>query len=341
MRILLVGDFSDNLDEGMKNIAKYIFMMLLKSGEDVDKINIKKFPSHVILKNIILKNKNYDIIHYFTAPTFSSFIILKLLKLVNRNSKTVISALHPKAEDYLSHEVKRRVISSLLKVDAILYQYNPKIYTGLAKKLLFFPNGVDTKRFSPVPSREKKIELREMLGLPKDKVIVLHVGHLSHKRNIGIFEKIQKMSQDIQVVIAGSTYLEKDIELYQRLKKVGCIVFTGYVPYIEQLYKAADIYVFPVPWKNSINMPLTVLEAMSTNLPVIALQYPGLYSLDGTPGLYFADNEKSLIEMIIKVKKNLDKLQVKTRDTILEWSWVNLASTLIKYYEEIIGGKQE
>ncbi|KUK17003.1 glycosyltransferase [Thermococcus sibiricus] len=335
MKILYIGDFSENFDEGLKNIAKTMHNVMSKKHE-VDMLNVKEL-SLIKLWRILRNNKKYDIAHYFTAPTFSSFVLLKLLKLLNKANKTVISALHPKAEDYFKSPIKRRVVSSLLRVDTILYQYNPKVYEGFARRIFFFPNGVDVNRFSPIPP-EKKLELRNELGLPEDKFIVLHVGHLSKKRNIGVFEKIQKASSDIQVVIVGSTYLEKDIELYSKLKGAGCIIFTGYVPQIEKLYQVADLYVFPVYWKNSINIPLTVLEAMSTNLPVVSLTYPGLFVFKGVSGVYFVYNEHELIETVLTIKEKLSKniLDVRTREAVKKWSLENLATLLDEYYNKIL-----
>ena len=49
--------------------------------------------------------------------------------------------------------------------------------------VLYLRTGVDTARFAPV-SPEKKAELRRKYGIPLDKPVVLHVGHMTQGRNI-------------------------------------------------------------------------------------------------------------------------------------------------------------
>jgi len=61
------------------------------------------------------------------------------------------------------------------------------------------------------------------------------------------------------------------------LKKYGFRIIDEYVPNIEEIYNLADCYVFPTFKRhNCIDMPLSVMEAMACNIPVISTKFGGL-----------------------------------------------------------------
>lgn len=327
MKILLIGDFSDNYDEGLKNIAKN-FLKMLSSNNEVTKINIKDFS----FKQVFFDKNDYDVIHYFTAPTAASLILLKILSL-KFHAKTVISALHPDFSSILKNNSLRNIFKIFLKADIILYQSEKEIFDDLSKKTIFFPNGVDVKKFQPV-SKEDKLHLRRKYGI-KDEFIVLHVGHIYQKRNLEIFSEIQKMEKT-QVVLVGGDYLEIDDKLLNHLENNGCFVITDYLPQIEEIYALADCYVFPVLWGNTIRMPLSILEALSSNLPVIALndyEFPS----ELNKSIYFVKNTNSIPSVVSKLKNDLqngfDSIRM---DQMLEYSWENLTIRLENIYKYLI-----
>jgi len=330
MKILLVGDFSSDFDEGLKNIAKYTYEYLAKK-HDVKTINAKRILSFQTIN--ILKNYKPDIIHYFTAPTMSAFILLKLLSLKRPQSKTVISALHSKPSPFLKTKIFKLIIKYLFKPDLILHQTNPELFKDVSKDMAFFPNGVDTKRFKPV-DKEKKRELRSKYGLVGNKFTILHVGHLSKKRNLEIFAHIQKLSEDYQTLIIAGTYVYEDHKLLADLKNAGCKVMTGYIENIEEIYALADCYVFPVSCGNTINIPLSILESMACNLPVITIKYPTFNTLfDEGNGLFFVNDATEIPEKLKELQTALQSgLTVKTREKVLQYSWESLTEDLEEIY---------
>jgi len=336
MRILLVGDFSDGLDEGLKNIAKYIYERLV-TKYDVKTLNVKQIFSSQTIN--ILKNHKPDIIHCFTTPTLSAFILLKLLSLRWSQSKTVISALHSKPSPFLKTKIFKSIIKYSFKPDLILYQADPGLFINVSKDILFFPNGVDTKRFKPV-DKEKKRELRSKYGLVENKFTILHVGHLSQKRNLEIFAHIQKLNKDYQTLIVAGTYVYKDYKLLTRIENVGCKVMTGYIKNIEEIYALADCYIFPVSWGNTINIPLSILESMACNLPVIAIKYPTLTTIfDEGDGLFFVSDAAEIPEKVKELQTALQSgLTVKTREKVLSYSIENIFKKLDNIYTRLTEG---
>ena len=114
---------------------------------------------------------------------------------------------------------------------------------------------------------------------------------------------------------------------------------------MSRFYKMADLYIFPL--KNTgdklpesydqmgaIDIPLSVLEAMGCNLPVITTSFGGLprFFKPGD-GLYFCDTEE---EIIPTIQQFSGKEEIATRDKILPFHWGKVIKRLEKIYQEIV-----
>ena len=93
MHICLLGDFSGNPDEGMKNISHNI-KERLKLKQKVLSLNSRDALKKSFVKSI--RSFQSDIIHYLHGPTIRSLIILRIARILSGNSpKTIISATRP------------------------------------------------------------------------------------------------------------------------------------------------------------------------------------------------------------------------------------------------------
>ncbi|MCK4733191.1 MAG: glycosyltransferase family 4 protein [Methanophagales archaeon] len=329
MRICLVGDFSENLDEGFKNIT-FRIAKELSDHHRIMKLNIKKIFSTDFWKDV-RTFPNPQIVHYLTAPTLRSFVVLKILGFYWRDAKTITSALHPNLSSF------SKKIVSLVKPDLILTQSyeSDRMFRDLGCRTGFLSNGVNIKKFVPVTKNAKE-RLREKYGIDRDKFVVLHVGHLMKRRNLQVFDRIQ--SENNQVVIIGSKYMRTDQKIYQHLKKIGGIVYLGYLKNIEEMYALSNCYIFPVIKGGSILTPLSVMEAMSCNLPVITRDFDGLTRIFSEgDGLIFAKKDEDFINAIDTIKKGLE---VKTREKIMPYSWKNIGMELDEIYSKILKSKE-
>jgi len=333
VKICLIGVFSGDLDEGYKNIAFNLSQRLSKK-HDVLNMDVSAIFSLDSWKQI--KEFKPDILHYLTAPTLSSFVMLRVAKMwCNTNVKLVVSSLHPYSLKILRNPLLKKAVS-LLKPDVILTQCKEveKIFEEVGCNTAFLPNGVNTRRFVPA-SMERKEELREKYGVDKGKFVVLHVGHIRTTRGIKLFKKIQSWDRNNQVIIVGSSYFKKDEKLYQELLKSGCLVWKQYFENIEEIYALADCYIFPVTKGNSIFMPLSIMEAMSCNLPVISTRFEGLdRAFEEGEGLKFADKEEDFYSKLKEVKNST--INVNTRDKVLPYSWENVTKRLEDIYGALL-----
>jgi glycosyltransferase involved in cell wall biosynthesis len=330
MRICVLGDYSGNLDEGFKIVAFNLTKGLLEHhtviGLDLKKIFFMHFWRDI-------KDFDPQIIHYLTGPSTKSFVILKVLALYLKDVKRIASALHSSS---LSKGFFSKKLMSLLKPDLILTQSHEseEMFNAIDCRTKFLANGVDTDRFVPV-SKEVKEALREKYGIEKEKFVVLHVGHIIKVRNLRIFNKIQGGKN--QVIIVASTHRRINQKIYGELKERGCIVLRGHLKNIEEIYALSDCYIFPVIKSYSLFTPLSVLEAMSCNLPVISAKFEGLTSIFGEGnGLLFARNEDDFINKLEEIKRG--DIEIKTREVVLSYSWQNIVKQLENIYNEVLHG---
>ncbi len=146
------------------------------------------------------------------------------------------------------------------------------MYNILDEKIEIIPGGIDLKKFYPVEDRKK---IREILGLPKEKVILLTIRNLVSRMGlenlISAFSMLKKDFKEIFLVIGGRGYLET------KLKKMAIeynlrdeILFTGYIPEekLALYYQMADLFVLPT--KELEGFGLIILESYSCGTPVVA-----------------------------------------------------------------------
>lgn len=322
MRICLIGHYNvKHYDEGARNIAFYMAEELSKNHE-VMKQDIRK------IKLRYIKKFNPGIIHFVVGPnTILSFAVAKIISVFN-NAKVIMSAVQPSPFWF-------RGLVTLMKPDLMLiqsYKYE-KMFKDLGCKTKFLPNGVDINRFVPV-SRKFKEELREKYKIEQDKFVILHIGPIKKRRNIQLFEEVQK--EDNQVIIIGRESQKIDADIYQTLERKGCMIWTHYLKNIEEVYALSDCYIFPTFDEYScVEMPLSILEAMACNRPVITTKFRALpRAFDEGDGLFFVERGGEVYKIMEEIKN--EGIEVKTREKVLPYSWENIAKRLEGIYEEVL-----
>lgn len=334
MRICLLGSFDEVTDEAMKktslNLLKYLSMQ-----NDVRALDLREIMTLSFWKN--LRDFKPAIIHYVTGSSVISFIILKLASLLS-GSKTVISIMRPRFSKLGFYLIK------MLKPDLVILQSQRTQEKFRNFNNIFLPLvGIDTDKFD---SRlYNKEYLRRKFGIDADKFIVLHVGSIKDGRNLRWLIDVQKKIESVQVLIIGATSQGVHERILKDLRDAGCMVWNKYFENIEEIYSMADCYAFPVVHKSSligtsksdcIDMPLSVFEAMSCNLPVVSTTFGGLEKIfDEGEGLIFVKNRQEFVNAV-RIIRNHD-LKIKTREKVQEYTWSNSAEVLTDVYKEIAG----
>lgn len=310
----------------MANVSYHTYVNLRsKYLDDVSLVNIREVTKLKFWKNLIVFRP--EIIHYFPGPTLKVLVLAKLIQLLTR-SRSIISATKP----VLPKLRYFKMISTFLKPDLVIVQSKKSegFFTAVKYKTKFVPNGVDIERFVPV-SKQKKYELRKKYGLNDEDFILLHIGPVKNGRN----QKSLLHIQDSKILLIVSLTNPSEKTAYEELLKTDAIVWKEYFPHIEEVYSLADVYVFPVFEElNSIEIPLSVLEAMSCNLPVITTPYGALERvLPEGDGLIFIDKPEQIQESISMVRR--DGYVINTRKKVESLSWRNITREFSNIYDEV------
>jgi len=334
MKICLLGEWNENFDEGMRNVSSILFKQLSKK-HTILPIDLRNLLTYAAFKEI--KKFNPDIIHYIHGPTIRSFLVVKLISLYFTNSKLIMSAMRPILPYY------HRPLVRLLKPDVILTQSltSEKMFKDLRITTVFFPSGVDLKKFYRI-SEDKRKDLKTQYNISTGKFVILHIGSIKEGRNLRQLIPLQDNETQVLIIGAGSQF---DSQLFKDLTDAGCIVLTGYIQNIEKIYNCADCYVFPTIDKydyfgramaDSIEMPLTILEAMACNLPVISSNFGAIPRVFRNKGGFFLF---STTEELISALKEIKKMRsINTREMVISYSWENLTITLENIYAKCVKG---
>jgi glycosyltransferase involved in cell wall biosynthesis len=132
-------------------------------------------------------------------------------------------------------------------------------------------NGVDTARFRPVGEVERR-RLRVQLGLPPHGTLFLSVGHLSARKDpITVFQSMSALagSAPVAIVVLGDGPLQRECARLADLNQA--IIMRGRVSDPIAYYQAADAF---VSMSHAEGFPNTVLEALSSGLPLILSDIP-------------------------------------------------------------------
>lgn len=188
------------------------------------------------------------------------------------------------------------------------------------------PLGVDTAVFRPCDEGQKQA-LRRKYGVTADKVI-LHIGHVSHSRNLDLLLGALKPGR--QMVMVSSTTTRQHPDVAKALQASRVLLIDRYMENVNEIYQIADCYVFPTESeRGAIEIPLSVLEAMASNLPVVTTAFggiPGLFK-EGR-GLFIASSREEFAEKI-ELALAPGPADVGTRDLVRNLTWNKAAERMV------------
>jgi UDP-glucose:(heptosyl)LPS alpha-1,3-glucosyltransferase len=239
-----------------------------------------------------------------------------LKKMVNLISPKHIVALRIEKNQYKNKKTRFIAISEMVR------SHMKEFYKLSDKSIDLVYNGIDTSRFSPATSAERK-EAREFLELPDNKVIFSIVAHnfklKGIKELIEAAVLIQEKRQDFLVVVAGAGKQKLFLQLAEKLGVSQYFHFLGAVSDPEKVYTASDVYVQPT-WYDPCS--LVVLEALAAGLPVITSKFNGAgeFIEQGREGYVISrpDSHKELATAMVNLfdEKVRDKMGAAAREKI-------------------------
>jgi len=343
-RIAVVSEnLSSPLDEGFKKASVALATALSGLGRHVIVFTPSApplpVPTEPLPRNKLLTGSSFsrnlkagkpDVILYIpqSAATTMSFVRSRYLRRQGGGAPVVILSLQRRTYSPLARPFLRSLAPDLTLA---LSSGTVTIMEEAGIKARRVPLGVDTETFRPATAGEKAA-LRQKHGIGDGKVL-LHVGHISARRNLGLLKRTA--ADGWNLVIVSSTSTEHDPGIAQKLKGGSIVVIDRYIESIDEIFRLADAYIFPTfEEMGAIEIPLSVLEAMATNLPVVTTGFGGIPDLFSEgKGLYICSSEAELTE---KARVALGIEEASTRELALGLGWDKVAGAIIETIESEI-----
>lgn len=277
------------------------------------KDNIKAYRQ---LKEIIDKN-NYELIHMH-SPIGGVCGRLAARKARKRGTKVIYTAhgFHFfKGAPLINWITFYPIEKYLSKYTDCLITINQEDYELAKRKLktkkieLIHGVGVDESKFNFKMSQENEQQLRKSLGLKDDDFVLIQVGELNKNKNqimaINAIKDLIREYPNIHLLLVGIGKLEdfykQKIEEYDLSKYVHMLGYRNDVP---NLMKISDV-LLSLSYREGL--PVNVIEALTSGLPVIATNCRGNRDLvkNGENGYIIEiDDIKSLKERMLEIKND-------------------------------------
>ena len=141
------------------------------------------------------------------------------------------------------------------------------------ERIRFQTMGVDVARFQPGDRRSA----REKLALDQDATWLLYVGSDMPRKGADIaVECLEHLDADVKLALVGFATPEFQQKLEATVERLGLrerVRFLGHLEdaLLPDAYRAADLFVIPSRWEGT-QMTVAVMEALATNVPVVASQ---------------------------------------------------------------------
>lgn len=237
------------------------------------------------IKKLVVDNE-YDIVHCHT-PVAAMCTRLACRKLRKKKGVKVIYTAHgfhfykgaPKKNWLMYYPIEKicsrwtDILITINKEDYALAQKKMK-----AKEVVYVPGvGIDVDKFSnTVIDREAK---RQELGVPVDAFLMLSVGELNENKNHKTVIKAMAQLENKNVYYAVAGRGELHDELLSLANELGLgerLKLLGFRSDVAELYKTADCFVHP---SFREGLPVSIMEAMASGLPVVASNIRGCKDL--------------------------------------------------------------
>lgn len=306
----------------------------------------------------MIKKMNLDVIHSnveFTVGIFARVVSEQL-------SIPLVHTYHTNWEDYTHYITKNKKIlddicKKLLKYLVVFFEDKTvtelivpsnKIYNLFKDKYKFTKNihiiqtGIETSKFYKENFNQKDINsLKKKLGIKKKDFVVMTVSRLAKEKSVDRIinnhkELVKKYSNMKLLIVGDGPDIDKLKDEAKSLGVSDSVIFTGKVPLsdIPIYYQLGNVFVTA---SKSETQGLTVVEAISSSLPIVAVKDDSFVNsvIEDFNGFVFTDDEKYInsISKLYEDKDLYNRLSNQSRLLSEDFSSEYFALKVLKVYE--------
>ena len=291
MHILYSFDVG-GLETGIANLINHMdaekfshsICVFSKRTSALEKVENKNIKLHIIKRNFrndpvsilrlasLLRKNRPDIVRTYNWGGMDGVIAARLSGI-----RAIVHSEHGFDIEEIYKKKRRRILlrraflRQCIRVIAVSHVLKTWLINDVKipeDKVVFIPNGYDTKLFFPGKDRDK----RRDLGIKDGEIVIATVGALKKLKNqrclIGAFAGLSKAYHNLRLMLVGEGPLRADLENFATGEGIReKVIFTGEVAQTASLYRTMDIFVLPSLCENAPNV---LLEAMASGLPIVA-----------------------------------------------------------------------
>ena len=206
-----------------------------------------------------------------------------------------------------------------------------ELYGVPEDRIAIIPNGVNIDRFHT--SRDERGAVRDEFGVPQDAPLLLFVGHEFERKGLAfVVQALAKLPAETHLLVVGND----NAAPYRAIAAAagiapGRIAFAGARADLPRLYAAADLFVFPTYYEA---FSLVCMEALASGLPVFATEVGGIedYVVEGQNGGFIERNADSIAARLAPVLADpalRQRLAEGARSTAENYAWPRIAQRYV------------
>lgn len=246
-------------------------------GGGIYRINSRKKVGsikHSIELYQAIKQINPDIIH--THLMFSEGIALFFAKVIG--IKRRIAHSHNTGED-ITANIPRRIYRSISR---ILIKYNATNFAAcgtkaaeylygkirrMKKQIVILHNGIDLEDYTSL-TVEASREMKNMLGIPSDAMVLGHIGRFAEQKNHTFIIKVFKEMpvNSVLLLVGDGPDMDNIKQLATDAGVVERVLFLGLRNDIPLILNMLDVFLFPSLYEG---LPVVMIEVQASGVPSV------------------------------------------------------------------------
>ena len=345
-----IGRYTQNLVQRLVENPEFEWVLFFSDIEQAQEVLPKKYDNTT---EVFVPIKHYSLKEQTRLPKIFSEQKLDLLHIPHFNVPIfypgkIVVTIH----DLLWHEQRGNHVTTLpaWKYWLKYWAYIHTVKTAVKKaKAIFVPSKTVVETLGKYYPKTKnktiltyegvaEIFLQQKKIKSKIKKQLIYTGSLYPHKNIEVVLKALKNLPEFSLKLVGARniFQQETMELVKKHKVEKQVDFLGRLSdkKLIELYSESFAFVFP---SFSEGFGLPGLEAMATNLPVIASEIPIFKEIYGDAAAYFNPKSSAELVEIINILEPSRKDLIKNGQKIIEkYSWETMVNTTINEYKKII-----